>query len=97
MTADTPAFWILLEILETALYFYLVCGLLPNIRDMGRKEKIILYTVFAVTVFLSGMKYRIGSAFSSLGFFLRNPSPYTGYLDRLQEKPVADQRACYGL
>ena len=55
-TADTPAFWILLEILETALYFYLVCGLLPNIRDMGRKEKIILYTVFAVTVFLSGMK-----------------------------------------
>ena len=31
------------------------------------------------------------------GFFLRNPSPYTGYLDRLQEKPVADQRACYGL
>ena len=68
-TADTPAFWILLEILETALYFYLVCGLLPNIRDMGRKEKIILYTVFAVTVFLSGMKYRIGSAFSSLAFF----------------------------
>ena len=46
-TADTPAFWILLEILETALYFYLVCGLLPNIRNMGRKEKIILYTVFA--------------------------------------------------
>ena len=68
-TTDTPAFWILLEILETALYFYLVCGLLPNIRNMGRKEKIILYTVFAVTVFLSGMKYRIGSAFSSLAFF----------------------------
>ena len=38
-------------------------------QNMGRKEKIILYTVFAVTVFLSGMKYRIGSAFSSLAFF----------------------------
>ena len=68
-TVDTPAFWILLEILETALYFYLVCGLLPNIRNMGRKEKIILYTVFAVTVCLAAAKYRIGSAFSSLAFF----------------------------
>ena len=75
-TADTPAFWILLEILETALYFYLVCGLLPNIRNMGRKEKIIRYTVFAVTVFLSGMKYRIGSAFSSLAFFTESFSLY---------------------
>ena len=68
-TADTAAVWILLEILETALYFYLVWGILPNIRNMGRKEKIILYTVFSVTVCLAAGKYRIGSIFSSLAFF----------------------------
>ena len=43
---DSLFVWILLELLELGLYFYLILGILPGIKNMGKIDKIILRTVF---------------------------------------------------
>lgn len=65
---DSLFVWILLELLELGLYFYLILGILPGIKNMGKIDKIILRTVFLAMAVLIGIKYRIGTTFSHLSF-----------------------------
>lgn len=65
---DSLPVWIALDLLETGLYFYLVTGILPDMKNMGRKEKSFCGAVFAVMAGMTGMKYRIGSVFSAQVF-----------------------------
>ena len=60
--------WIALELAEAGLYIYLVTGILPDLRNMGRKEKIFCGILFAVMAGMACMKYRIGSVFSAQVF-----------------------------
>ena len=63
-SAGSLPVWIALELAETGLYIYLVTGILPDLRNMGRKEKIFCGIIFAVMAGMACMKYRIGSVFS---------------------------------
>ena len=65
---DSLFVWILLELLELGLYFYLILGILPGIKNMGKIDKIILRTIFLAMAVLIGIKYRIGTTFSHLSF-----------------------------
>ena len=63
-SAGSLPVWIALELAEAGLYIYLVTGILPDLRNMGRKEKIFSGILFAVMAGMACMKYRIGSVFS---------------------------------
>ena len=67
-SAGSLPVWIALELAETGLYIYLVTGILPALRNMGRKEKIFCGILFAVMAGMVCMKYRIGSVFSAQVF-----------------------------
>ena len=60
--------WIALELAETGLYIYLVTGILPDLRNTGRREKLLCGVLFAVMAGMICMKYRIGSVFSAQAF-----------------------------
>ena len=60
--------WIALELAETGLYIYLVTGILPDLRNTGRREKLLCGGLFAVMAGMICMKYRIGSVFSAQAF-----------------------------
>ena len=60
--------WIALELAEAGLYFYLVTGILQDLRNMGRREKLLCGGLFAVMAGMICMKYRIGSVFSAQAF-----------------------------
>ena len=38
--ADTLWIWILLNILETGIYIALILGMMPDIRSLGKAEKL---------------------------------------------------------
>lgn len=67
-SAGSLPVWIALELAEAGLYIYLVTGILPDLRNMGRKEKIFCGILFAVMAGMVCMKYRIGSVFSAQVF-----------------------------
>lgn len=67
-SAGSLPVWIALELAEAGLYIYLVTGILPDLRNMGRKEKIFCGILFAVMAGMACMKYRIGSVFSAQVF-----------------------------
>lgn len=67
-SAGSLPVWIALELAEVGLYIYLVTGILPDLRNMGRKEKIFCGILFAVMAGMACMKYRIGSVFSAQVF-----------------------------
>ena len=60
--------WIALELAEAGLYIYLVTGILPDLRNTGRREKLLCGVLFAVMAGMICMKYRIGSVFSAQAF-----------------------------
>ena len=60
--------WIALELAEAGLYIYLVTGILPDLRNTGRREKLFCGVLFAVMAGMICMKYRIGSVFSAQAF-----------------------------
>lgn len=60
--------WIALELAEAGLYIYLVTGILPDLRNTGRREKLLCGILFAVMAGMICMKYRIGSVFSAQAF-----------------------------
>ena len=60
--------WIALELVEAGLYIYLVTGILPDLRNTGRREKLLCGGLFAVMAGMICMKYRIGSVFSAQAF-----------------------------
>lgn len=70
-SAGSLPVWIALELAEAGLYIYLVTGILPDLRNMGRKEKIFCGILFAVMAGMVCMKYRIGSVFSAQVFLYR--------------------------
>ena len=67
-SAGSLPVWIALELADAGLYIYLVTGILPDLRNMGRKEKIFCGILFAVMAGMVCMKYRIGSVFSAQVF-----------------------------
>ena len=60
--------WIALELAEAGLYIYLVTGILPDLRNTGRREKLLCGVLFVVMAGMICMKYRIGSVFSAQAF-----------------------------
>lgn len=67
-TTGTLPVWVALDLLETGLYFYLITGILPDLKKMGQAEKIFLWVIFTGMAILACMKYRIGSVFSDQVF-----------------------------
>ena len=67
--ADTLWIWILLNILETGIYIALILGMMPDIRSLGKAERLTAILIFALMAVLSGARQRIGSLFSPLAYF----------------------------
>lgn len=67
-TAGSLPVWVILNVLDTALFIYLVTGILPDIRKTGRTGRVAAWVLFAFMGVLTGMEYRIGSMFSDQAF-----------------------------
>ena len=75
--------WIALELAETGLYIYLVTGILPDLRNTGRREKLLCGILFAVMAGMICMKYRIA------GVSVRASGDDHRHMDRMPEKSAA--------
>lgn len=60
--------WILLNLAETALCFYLIRGILPEAKQRGKAGRAAAVLIVIVTAVLIGGRYKIGSMFSSMAY-----------------------------
>lgn len=60
--------WILLNMVETGIFFYLITGIFREDSHAGRTEEVIRYVIFFAMEVILAERYRIGSVFSGKMF-----------------------------
>ena len=56
--------WIILNVLEAGICFYLLTDIMYDMKSAGNAEKIFRVILFVIMAVLIGGRYRIGSLFS---------------------------------